>query len=491
MKRVIVLLMLVVVTGGWADELRVAISTEPPGLDPTTHAAGVIKLLLHHNVYECLVQFDAQAGIHGQLATAWEVSEDGTEYTFHLREGVRFHDGTPCDAEAVRRSFLRTMDPETGHPNRVFYEVIENVLADDPSTVRFVLKEPYAPFLALLALGDSVIVPAHRDDLARHPMGTGPYRFVERRPADRLILVRNEHYYEEGLPKVERLVFRFIPDPSAQLAALRAGDVDLVAEVTPEIAYALQADARFRVISGPSNLVQLLAIHNARPPLDQLEVRQAIAHAIDRRAIIEQVFFGFGTPIGSHLTPAVPYYVDMTGLYPHDPRQARELLQQAGVGLPLRLRMILPGYPQHVRTGELIAAQLAAVGFEVRIELVDFSTWMDRVFGQADYDLTVIAHHGRADPALMLTGYSAERPDYYFRRGWISAELDALLEEGAITVDPARRASIYARIQEILAEDVVNYFIQDMDAILALRAGVYGVEVFPIYVLDFTRVAIE
>jgi len=491
MKRAIVFLILVVVTGGWASELRVAISTEPPVLDPTTHAAGVIKLLLHHNVYETLVQFDAETELHGQLATSWEVSEDGTEYTFYLREGVRFHDGTPCDAEAVRQSFLRTMDPQTGHPNRLFYEAIEDVVAEGPHVVRFVLSEPYAPFLSLLALGDSVVVPAHRDDLARRPVGTGPFRFVERRPADRLILTRNEAYYEEGIPKVERLVFRFIPDPSGQLAALRAGDVDLVAEVTPDIAYALQADPRFRVVSGPSNMVQLLAIHNARPPLDQLVLRQAIAHAIDREAIIDQALFGFGTPIGSHLTPAVPYYEDMTHLYPHDPARARALLAEAGEGTMRPLALVLPSYPQHVRTGELIEAQLSAVGIATRIQIVDVSTWMDRVFEQADYDLTVIGHHGRVDPALMLTAYGGDRPDYYFRRGWSSEELDALLEEGAVAADPARRASIYARVQEILAEEVVNYFIQDMDEILAMRAGVSGVAVFPIYVLDLTTAAVE
>ncbi|MBC7170138.1 ABC transporter substrate-binding protein [Candidatus Bipolaricaulota bacterium] len=497
MKRRSVLTWTAVGLGVWcgiAAELTVAVSTEPPGLDPTTNAAAVIKLLLHHNVYECLVQFDAETNLQGQLATSWEVSADGLEYLFHIRKGVTFHDGTPCDAEAVRRSFQRTLDPRTGHPNRNFYAAIQEVVAEE-GRVRFVLKYPYAPFLALLALGDSVVVPAQRADLALHPVGTGPFAMAEMedwRPTDRLILRRFDGYYLPDRPKVERIVFRFIPDPAAQLAALRAGDVDLIAEVTPEIAFALSTDPLFRVVSGPSNVVQLMAINNARPPLDRVEVRRALAHAIDRQAVIDQVFFGFGTPIGSHLTPAVPYYADMTHVYPYDPVEARRLLVAAGYGEGLTLRMVLPSnYAQHVRTGEFIAAQLREVGVRVAIELVDWNTWLDRVFTAADYDLTVVGHPGRADPALMLTGYGADRPDYYFRRGWRNEELESLLGLGMVTPDPGTRRAIYARVQEILAEEAVNYYIQDMAAIHALRAGVVGVRVLPIYVLDLTQVGFE
>ncbi|QAA76725.1 MAG: ABC transporter, substrate-binding protein (cluster 5, nickel/peptides/opines) [Candidatus Bipolaricaulis sibiricus] len=491
MKRSIMFGLVAVVLGTWCGlgaDLVVAVSTEPPGLDPTTNAAAVIKLLLHHNVYECLVQFDSETNLHGQLATAWEVSEDGLEFTFHIRDGVVFHDGTPCDAEAVRRSFLRTLDPGTGHPNRSFYAAVQDVVAE-ADRVRFLLKYPYAPFLALLAIGDSVVVPAHRDDLAVRPVGTGPFQFDEWRPADRLILRRNDAYYRPHVPQLDRVIVRFIPDPSAQLAALRAGDVDLVAEVTPQIAYALRSDRGYTVVSGPSNVIQIMAINNARPPLDRLDVRRALAHAIDREAILGQVFFGFGTPIGSHLTPAVPFYADMTHLFPYDPGAAKRLLAEAGYEGGLTLRMVLPSnYAQHVRTGELIAAQLAAVGVRTTIELVDWNTWLDRVFSKADYDLTVVGHPGRVDPALMLTGYGSDRRDYYFRRGWASEELEGLLAEGITTVDADRRRVIYGRVQEILAEEVVNYYIQDMAAIHVMRSRVRGVAVFPVYVLDLTTV---
>lgn len=471
-------------------ELTVAVSTEPPGLDPTTNAAAVIDFLLQHNLYEGLVQVDADGNIHGQIARTWEISSDGRIWTFHLRPGITFHDGTPCDAAAVQKSFLRAMDPKTGHPHPEYYQGIEEIEVLDPQTTRFRLGAPDAAFLALLAQGDSVIVPAPALGLAVHPLGTGPFRFVEWRPGDRIVLERNPDYYLPGTPKLDRVTFRFIPDPAAQLAALRAGDVDLVAEITPEVAVGLEGDPKFAVVSGPQALVQILALNNAREPFTDPRVRQAIAHAVDRYQIIDLVSLGYGTPIGSHVTPAILYYADMTWLYPHDPARARELLHEAGYPEGFSATLTLPSnYVFHVRTGELIAAQLGEVGIEVALELVDWGTWLERVHAQADYDLTVIGHVGRLDPALMLWDYGPTRPDYYFRRGWENDELDWLLGLGATATDPEARRAIYTVAQYLIAREVVNVFLQDPHRILAMRAQVLGVEVFPIYVLDLTAVA--
>jgi len=475
-----------------AGELRVAVATEPPGLDPTTNAAAVIRQLLHHNLYEGLVQVDVDGNIRPQLAESWQVSDDGRTYRFVLRDGVVFHDGTPLDAQVVHESFSRAMDPDTGHPRREEYQVIERIDVVDDHIVEFRLYEPHTAFLSLLALGASVIVPPEADGLSRHPVGTGPFEFAEWRPADRLVLVRNPDYYVPDRPEVDQVTFRFVRDPAAQRRALAAGEVDVVIEITPEIAVELAQRPGFAVVTGPSNLVQVLALNNNRSPLDELDVRRAVAHAVNRDTIIERVFFGYGTPIGSHLTPAIPYYVDLTGAHEYDPQASRELLAQAGYEDGLALTLTLPSnYAQHVRTGEVIAAQLEEVGIRVRIELVDWATWLERVFSQGDYDLTVIAHPGRLDPALMLGVYGPDRPDYYFRRGWQSEELNALLTAGAVELDQEHRQDIYARIQEILAEEVVNVYLQDMHAMIGMRDGIKGVSVYPIYALDLSRVTVE
>ncbi len=471
-----------------ASELVVAVSTEPPSLDPTTNAAAVIDLLLHHNLYEGLVEVDARGEIHGQLARSWEVSPDGLSYTFHLREGVRFHNGEPCDAEAVRKSFLRALDPRTGHPHPEYFQNIAAIEVLDPLTVRFVLAEPDPAFLAVLALADGVIVPPG-EPLANHPIGTGPFRFADWRPGDRLVLVKNPDYYLPGVPHLEQLTFRFLPDPAAQLAALRAGDVQVVVDLAPELAAGLSGSPDFQIVSGPMNLVQILAINTARAPFSQLPVRQALACAVNREEIIELVSFGYGTPIGSHIPTGTPFYADLTWLYPHDPARARELLEEAGYGSGFSTTITLPeNYVLHVRTGEVIAAQLSQVGIQARLELVDWGTWLERVFAQADYDLTVIGHPWKLDPAPMLAGYGPQRPDYYFRRGWHSPELDQLLELGERLVEPEARRALYTVCQYIIAREAVNVFLQDPHRLVAARSDVQGLSVYPIYVLDLTGV---
>jgi peptide/nickel transport system substrate-binding protein len=471
----------------YGAELAVAVSTEPPGLDPTTNAAAVIRLLLQHNLYENLVQADEDGILRGQLALSWEVSPDALVYTFRLRKGVRFHDGTPCDAEAVRQSFLRAMDPQTRHPRRELFARIAAIEAPAADVVRFTLNSPDASFLSVLALGDAVIVPPGATDLARNPVGTGPFRFDAWRPGYSLRLVRATGYYLPGRPLLDAVTFRFIPDPAAQLAALRAGDVDVVAEVVPEIAATITGDPNLRVMSRPQDLVQILATNTARAPFSDLRVRQALAHAVNRDQVVQLAWFGFASAIGSHLAPSALFHADMTWVHPHDLAQARDLLAAAGHPDGFRATLTLPGnFPIHVRTGELLAAQLAAVGIRLDLEIVDWGTWLSRVFGQADYDLTVIAHIGRLDPAPMLGPYGPDRPDFYFRRGWSSAELDELLARGVAAADPEERRLVYAAAQYLIAAEAVNVFLVAPHQILALRAGVAGVKILPHYVLDFT-----
>ncbi len=468
-------------------ELRVAISTEPPSLDPTTNAAAVIRLLLQHNLYENLVQVNENGEIIPMLAQSWEISADGKTYTFYLHEGILFHDGTPCDAEAIRRSFLRAKDKNRGIVHPHYFAHIAEIQVLDGKSVRFILQKEDAAFLTLLTLGDAVIVP-DRDDLGRNPVGTGPFRFERWDPGYQLRLSRHPAYWRRGYPKVASVVFRFIPDPAAQLAALRAGDVDVIAEVTPEIAQTLERDENFTVLSAPQDLVQILAINKTRAPFDRPEVRQALAHAIDRSQLIRLVSLGFASPVGSHLAPSAPYYADMTWLYPYDPERARELLAEAGYPQGFSATLTLPSnYTFHVRTGEILAAQLAQVGIRLKLELVDWPTWLERVYGQADFDLTVIGHVGRLDPSLTLAFYGADRREYYFRRGWENSELNELLRRGAVTADPKARQSIYTVAQYLIARDVVNVFLQAPHRIVAFRRNVSGLRLSILYALPLDQ----
>jgi len=484
---------LAISTAVWAADSKivVAVPDEPPSLDPTTNASAAIDQVLNQNVYEGLVRVTPTGEIEPALAESFEVAPDGKTYTFHLRRGVSFHNGDSFSASDVVATFERNADPATGHPHPEYYAYIEQIEVPDPYTVIFRMSETNAGFLSLLALGDSVILPKKTpENLAHHPVGTGPFQFGKWVVGDHLRLERYPDYYHEGVPLLEAVTFRFISDFASALAALLAGDVDMIAKVPAEIALSVEGDQRFQTIAGPQNLVQILAINNAREPFSNLLVRQAIAHALDRNTIIEGTMFGYGIPIASHLTPASPYYVDLTKLYPHDLEQARRLLSEAGHPDGFSATLTLPqNYETHVRTGEIIADQLSRVGIDLKIEIVEWGQWLSRIYTDANYDLTVIGHIGKLDPGAMLSGYGPGKENYYFRRGYESERLNALLDEGRITVNEERRAAIYAEIQEIIAQDVVNFFIQDPYQIIIAKQELTGIKLYPIYLINVTSVS--
>jgi peptide/nickel transport system substrate-binding protein len=492
-KRVLVLFALgsaILCLTTWArTDLIVAVPDEPPSLDPTVNASAAIDQILQQNVYEGLVQVTPAGAIEPALADSFEISPDGRTYTFFLRKGVVFHDGSPFTADDVVATFLRDMAPGNAHPHPEYYTYVEKIEASDSYTVIFRMSQVDTSFLSLLALGDSVILPEeYPETLALHPIGTGPFRFLGWTMGESLRLERFSDYYlpYEGL--IETVVFRFIPDSATAYAALLAGDVDLLAKVPAELAIGVADDQRFVTIAGPQNLVQMMAINKERIPFSDLRVRQAMAHAVDRIAIIDGTMFGYGIPLGSHMTPASPYYVDLTGLYPHDLAVARRLLADAGYPDGFTATLTLPqNYEIHVRTGEILTDQLAQIGINLRIDVIEWGQWLSRVYGQADYDLTVIGHVGKLDPAAMLSDYGPGCEGYYYRRGYRNATLDTLLEEGRRTVDETRRWEIYAQAQEIIARDVVNLFIQDPYQIFIARQGVQGLETYPIYLIDLTH----
>ncbi len=486
-------LVLLVSTVGWAADSRVvvAVPDEPPSLDPTTNASAAIDQILNQNVYEGLVRVTPSGEIAPALAESFEVSPDGQTYTFHLRQGVSFHNGDSFTARDVTATFNRDADPATGHPHPEYYAHIDRIETPDLFTVIVHMAETDAAFLSLLALGDSVILPEEiPEDLAHHPVGTGPFQFGEWVIGEHLQLERFADYYLKDVPKLDEVVFRFIPDFASMRFALLAGDVDLIAKVPGEIALEFKEKPGYQTVAAPQNLVQIMAINNARTPFSDVRVRQAIAHALDREKIIEGAVFGYGIPIASHLTPASPYYVDLTGLYPYDLGQARELLSDAGFPNGFTATLTLPqNYEIHVRTGEIITDQLSRVGIDLKIELVEWGQWLSRVYTDANYDLTVIGHIGKLDPGAMLSGYGPGKENYYFRRGYENERLNALLEKGRITVDEGQRAAIYAEAQEIIAKDVVNFFIQDPYQIVILKQEITGFHLYPIYLINVTSVS--
>ena len=373
-------------------EISIGMVLEPPNLDPTAGAAAAIDEVVYANVFEGLTRFGPDGSVNPGLAESWDISEDGSVYTFHLREGVTFHDGTAMTAEDVVFSLDRARAEDSTNAQPGLFANIVSVEALDDTTVRSPSTAPDGAFLFDMAWGDAVIVaPESAETNATNPVGTGPFMFSDWVQGDRVELVRNPDYWGEPVA-LESATFRFISDPNAAFAALMAGDVDAYPNFpAPETLAQFEADPRFNVIVGSTEGETILSTNNAAEHLSDIRVRQALAHAINRQDIIDGAMFGYGTPIGTHFAPHNPDYVDLTDLSPHDPDRARELLAEAGAeGITLRLMLPPPSYAR--RGGEIVAAQLRDVGIDVEVSNLEWAQWLEQVFRGHDFDLTIVSH---------------------------------------------------------------------------------------------------
>ncbi len=431
--------------------LRLGMVLEPPHLDPTAGAAAAIDEVVYANLFQGLTRIDANGGVQPALARAWTVDGAGTTYTFDLEEGVTFHDGTGFDAEDVVFTFDRLLAEDSTNAQKGLYAGIIEVEAPNPNEVRFTLDAPDGQFLFNLGLGDAVIVaPESAADNKTSPVGTGPFQFEGWARGNEIVLRAREDYWGDPVG-LDHVNFRIVADPAAAVAAMLAGDLDAYPNFpAPESLEQLKQDPRLKVVVGTTEGETILAINNRNKPLGDVRVRRAIAHAIDRNAVIEGAYFGYGTPIGSHFAPHHPAYRDLTGRYPYDPDEARALLAEAGVeDLRLRLKLPPPAYAR--RSGEIVAAELRDVGIEVETTMIEWPQWLEQVFTNHDFDLTIVAH---TEP-LDIDVYA--RPDYYF--GYQSAAFDAIIADLRRALDPAERNALYGRAQEQIAEDGVNGFL--------------------------------
>ncbi|MBM4331770.1 MAG: ABC transporter substrate-binding protein [Deltaproteobacteria bacterium] len=447
--------------------LTIAMSAEPLGLDPTTNPASAIKRVVHYNILESLVKVDRNGKVVPALAKSFKISSDGKEYTFILQQGIKFHDGKPLTAEDVKYSFERLLDPKTAATNRKYYAGIEAIQVIDPLTVKFKVKKFDSNLLFNLARGDAVIVSQQTADrLKSQPIGTGPFKLAEWKRGDSVTMVRNPDYFLKGIPYLDKVIFKFIPDPSAQLAALRAGDLDVISyDLSPENAPALEKDPRFKVLKGHTTTDVIMAMNNSRKPFNDPRVRQAITLAIDRKAVMEGAVAGYGTPIGTHMDPTNPYYIDLSGLHPYNPEKARRLLAEAGYPNGFEAVIKLPEpYAYARRSGEIIADQLSRVGIKLTIEVIQWGQWIDRVFRNADYELTVIGHAEPFD--IEIYG----RPDYYFR--YNNPKFQELMKRAEEEMKEEARKKIYAEAQRMLADDFVNAYLFVYPALPAMKKEV-------------------
>ncbi|MDJ1159144.1 ABC transporter substrate-binding protein [Chelatococcus sp. SYSU_G07232] len=463
-------------------DVTLGVRLEPPHLDPTAGAAAAIGEVVYANVFEGLTRIDRNGAVKPALAERWEVSPDGRTYTFFLRKGVKFHDGTDFDASDVKFTLDRARAADSVNPQKGLFAPIEAVEVVDPATVKVALKQPTGRFLFDMGWAAAVIVaPESAADNRTKPVGTGPFTLATWAKGDRIELARNPNYW--GRPAaLDKATFKIIGDPTAAFAALMAGDVDAFPIYpAPENVDQFKADPRFKVVVGNTEGKTILAMNNGRAPFTDIRVRRALSQAVDRKAVIDGAMYGYGAPIGSHFAPQDKGYVDLTGRYPHDPKAAQALLKEAGVAAGTRLRLVLPPPDYARRGGEIIAAQLRKVGIEAELVPMEWAQWLSEVFKNRNYDLTVISH---VEP-LDLDIYARE--SYYF--DYKNPEYKALYDELAATSDEGKRIELLKKAQEKIADDAVNVFLFLLPKIGIWNAELKGLwENAPIPVNDLTEV---
>ena len=442
--------------------------------------AGLREVLF--NVFEGLVKPSPD----GELvpAVAEDFTVDGTVYTFTLREGVTFHNGDPVTVRDIVYSIERSADATNVSTFVSALSVVTRVEAVDERTVEIEIEAPDNEFLAFLTIA---IIPEGHEDQARHPIGTGPFRFVSHAPQESLVLERFEDYW--GTPAyLDRVTFRIFGSGEALAMALYAGAVDIAGQLTVDVVRNLPADYYYLV--GTMNLVQALYLNNAVPPLDDVRVRQALSYAVDVRQIMDILADGMGHPVGSGLHPGLTwaFHEGLTETYPHDPDRARALLAEAGFpnGFPLTIT-VASNYAPHVITAEVLVEQLRAVGVSATIDLVEWAWWLSEVNSGRRFEATVIGIAARDLTARsMLERWVSDNGRNFIN--FNSPAYDAVFAEARAATDRAEQIRLYRELQEILAREAASVYLQDMVNLVAVNGRLAGFQFYPLYVMDLATV---
>ena len=460
-------------------------------LDPAAVTDGE-SIKVTQNIFETLLEFNEQdTSVKAGLAKEWEVSEDGLTYTFKLQEGVKFHDGTDFNAEAVVKNFERW---SAGAKDTFYYynsmfraedkDLITSVEATDEKTVVITLARPQAPFLkniamAAFGIASPTAFEENPDAFGDNPVGTGPFKFVEWKRNDSITVEKNTEYWQEGLPKLDKIIFRSIPDNSARLNALTTGEIDLADGINPSDAQQIKGNADLQLIERPSMNVGYLGLTSTRAPFDNKLVRQAVNYAIDKQALVDAFYEGYANVAVNPMPPSVSGYNDEITGYEYNPEKAKELLAEAGYdGKEIELWAMpvpRPYMPDGQKIAEAIQKNLADVGIPAKIVTFEWATYLDKASkGEADaFLLGWTGDNGDADNFLyaLLDEDNIGSNNYSYYK---NDEVHDLLIAAQSEVDEEKRNELYKQAQVIINEDAPWVNLAHSTPLLAAKKSVTG-----------------
>ena len=459
-------------------ELRFGIATEPQTLDPLSLANTADGRSILFNVFEGLVKSDSSGTMIPAVAESFRIEENGLVYVFRLRQGILFNDGSAIRPQDVVFSYNTALEARLGSIAN-----ISTVELNAANEIVITLIEADPEFLPFLTLG--IASESNPDREAIH-IGSGPYMIESYSPQEELRLVKNPHYWQAGIPKIERVTIVFISNSASYIPGLIGGNID-GAILTGSTITQLDFN-NFDVTPWASNMVHLMGLNNAIPPFNDIRVRQAVNYALDIQGIIDTAFFGTGEPSGSPLIPSLRHVYDasLKDPFPRDLAKARSLLEEAGLSQGFSFEIAVPSnYSMHVDTAQVMVNQLAEAGINVSIRLFDWGTWLTDIYRARNYEATIISLDGQnVSPRSFLARYQSNNNGNFIN--FSSSEYDMLYREVLTEADEERRISIYMELQNIVSGNAASVFIQDITGLWVFRRGlVGGVLNYPISLYDF------
>lgn len=466
------------------DVIRMNVSSEPDSFFPWESAAADTAAI-YYNIFDGLLSFDSKGKIYPALCESYEISSDKVTYTFHLRKDVKFHNGADFSSADCIYTYenLAGLNGKSAR-NDMLARSIENISAPDKFT--FVIKTN-APLGGFLALNICPILPVGYTNHAEKPIGTGAYKFVEYQKNLKVVLEKNENYWNKNNePKIPRVEIYVISDEKEIISALKSGKLDVAQMISAKNAKRL--GKKFQVFSAPQNMVQILGLNNTFKPLNNPLVRQAITMAIDKDEIIKGSMDGFGTKIYSNFSPVLgEYYNDrLSEIYRYDVETAKNLLSTAGYSNGFDLEITVPeNYRIHVDAAQIVAKQLEKIGIHCTIKKVEWTEWLEQVYTKFSYQATVIAFGGKLEPSEVLRRYYSTYKRNFTR--YNNPFFDETFDKAELETDASKRVKYYKYCQELLAKSAPAVFIADPNNTVLLRKKLHGYDVYPVQFYDFAK----
>lgn len=465
------------------SKITVGIAQDIDSMDPhMAKGAGTREVLF--NVFEGLVKPDQDGNLIPAIASEYTISDDGMTYTFTLRDGVKFHDGSTVTAEDVKYSIERNAGTDGTDPLISAFSNIDKVEIQDDSTVVMTLKEANTEFLAYMTVA---IIPASNEDPEGNPIGTGPYKFVSRSPQENIVVTKFDEYWGEPA-YIKDVVFKIEANADSVVMDLEGGSIDMYPRITS--AQMAQLSDKFDVYEGTMNLVQALYLNNAKEPFNNEQVRQALCYAIDPQTIMDFVSDGKGTEIGSSMFPSFGKYFDasLNDVYNQDIDKAKELLAEAGYPNGFDFTITVPSnYTQHVDTAQVLVEQFKEIGVNATIQEVEWNSWLDDVYTNRNFQSTVVGVDASTLTAnALLSRFRSDAHNNFVN--FSDADYDAAFDAAVLATDDAEKTKNYKECEKILAEKAANVYIQDLPEFVVLNKKFTGYTFYPLYAQDIAKI---